>query len=63
MIEQHVQVECSFSQLMVRWVIIKKYAYLKSEILSSVIYACFILQNYCERNDFYVSDKKELCHK
>ena len=47
------QTECPFERLKARWAILKRKMDLKLEILPTVIYACFILHNYCEKNKLY----------
>ena len=41
-------VECAFGRLKARWSVLTKKIDLALEYLPIVIYACFVLQNYCE---------------
>ena len=43
------QIECSFGRLKARWAIFTRKIDFKLEILPTIIYACFILHNYCEK--------------
>ena len=47
------QTEYPFERLKARRAILKRKMDLKLEILPTVIYACFILHNYCEKNKLY----------
>ena len=55
------QIECSFGPLKailtsLKAILTRKMD-LKLEILPTVIYACFILHNYCEKNKLYIDEK------
>ena len=51
------QVECSFGRQKARWAILTRKIDLNLEILPTVIYACFILRSYCEKNKLYVDEE------
>ena len=51
------QVECSFERSKARWAMVTRKMELKLEILPTVIYTCFILHNYCEKNKLYVDEE------
>nr|XP_047138803.1 putative nuclease HARBI1 [Hydra vulgaris] len=42
------QIECAFGRLKARWAILKKKIDLKLENIPTVIYACFVLHNFCK---------------
>ena len=42
-------IECAFGRLKARWKILTKKMDLKFEKIPTIIYACFILHNFCER--------------
>ena len=42
------QVECAFGRLKARWGFLRRKVNLKIETILNVIYACFVLHNFCE---------------
>ena len=51
------QIECSFGRLKARWAILTRKMDQKLEILPTIIYACFILHDYCEKNKVYIDEE------
>ena len=51
------QIECLFGRLKARWAILTRKMDLKLEILPTIIYACFILHNYCEKDKVYINEE------
>ena len=51
-------IECSFGRLKARWSILTRKMDLKLESIPTVVYSCFVLHNYCEKNKIYVDE----CH-
>ena len=49
-------IECAFGRLKARWRILTKKLDLKLETIPTVIYACFILHNFCERHNSYIDE-------
>lgn len=47
-------IECAFGRLKARWSILTRKMDLKLENIPTVIYACFVLHNFCEREKSYV---------
>ena len=43
-------IECAFGRFKARWSIMTRKIDLKMETIPKVIYACFVLHNYCEKN-------------
>lgn len=50
------QVECAFGRLKARWQVLTRSMDLKLDDVPSVIYTCFILHNYCERNNICLNE-------
>ena len=50
------QVECAFGRLKARWQILTRSMDVKLEDVPSTIYTCFILHNYCERNNIFLNE-------
>ena len=48
------QIESVFGRLKARWSFLTKKVDLKLESIPTVVYACFVLHNFCERNKSYV---------
>ncbi len=44
------QIECAFGRLKARWGFLRRKVDLKFESIPTVVYSCFVLHNYCERN-------------
>ena len=51
-------IECAFGRLKARFAAIKREMYLNLGDLPAVIYACFILQNFCEENKDFVLEEQ-----
>ena len=49
-------IECAFGRLKARWQILTRKMDLKLENIPTVIHACFILHNFCEKNDVYIDE-------
>ena len=49
-------VECAFGRLEARWSILTRKMDLKLDNISTVIYACFVLHNFCEYHNKYVGE-------
>lgn len=47
-------IECAFGRLKARWAILTRKIDLKLETIPKVVYACFVLHNYCEKERVYV---------
>ena len=47
-------IECAFGRLKARWRLLNRKIDLKLEEIPTVIYACFVLHNYCEKHNVYV---------
>ena len=45
------QIECAYDRLKARWQILTKAMNFKFEDISQLIYACFVMHNYCELNN------------
>lgn len=50
-------IECSFGRLKARFACLKRAMDINIDDLPLVIYACFVLNNYCELNNEYVHDE------
>ena len=50
------QIECAFGRLKARWAILTTKMDYKLEALPTVIYACFVLHNYCEKHNVNVDE-------
>ena len=48
--------ECAFGQLKARWEILSKRVDLKLEQVPVIVYACFVLHNFCEINGINIDD-------
>ena len=42
------QIKCAFGRLKARWSILTRKIYCNTEMVPTVIYACFVLHNFCE---------------
>eukprot|EP00794_Sanderia_malayensis_P020819 gene20819-biopygen15353 len=49
-------IQCAYGRLKARWSILTRKVDLKLESIPIVIYACFVLHNYCERNNTYIDE-------
>lgn len=54
-------IECAFGRLKARWSVLTKKVDLKIESVPVVVYACFVLHNYCEMNKSYVDEDLLRC--
>ena len=50
-------IECAFGRLKARWSILTRKIDLKIESVPTVIYACFVLHNFCESHNTYLDEK------
>jgi len=50
------QIECGFGRLKARWSILTAKMDFKLEALSTIIYACFVLHNYCEKHNVNIDE-------
>jgi hypothetical protein len=57
------QVECAFGRLKARWGFLSRKVDLKFESIPTVVYSCFILHNYCERNKDCGLDEEAVQHQ
>lgn len=51
-------IECAFGRLKARWGALKRAMDINLDDLPAVIYACFILHNFCEENKEAVSEER-----
>ncbi len=49
-------IECAFGRLKARWSILTRKMDLKIETIPIVVYACFVLHNFCEKNNTYIDE-------
>jgi hypothetical protein len=49
-------IECAFGRLKARWSILTRKMDLKIENIPMVIYACFVLHNFCEKKNSYIDE-------
>ena len=49
-------IECAFGRLKARWAILNRKMDLKIESIPMVIYACFVLHNFCEKKKSYIDE-------
>ena len=49
-------IECAFGRLKARWSIPTRKMDLKLESIPVVVYACFILHNFCEKNNSFLDE-------
>ena len=49
-------IECAFGRHKARWAILTRKVDLKLEAIPTVIYACFVLHNICEKANSYIDD-------
>ncbi len=54
------QIECAFGRLKARWGFLRRKVDLKFESIPTVVYSCFVLHNYCERNKDCGLDEDEV---
>lgn len=50
-------IECAFGRLKARWSILTRKMDLKIESIPVVVYACFVLHNFCEKNNSYIDEE------
>ena len=51
-------IECAFGRLKARWSILTRKMDMKLEKIPTIIYACFVLHNYCEHHKSYVDNEQ-----
>ena len=51
-------IECAFGRLKARWQVLAKKMDFKLEKIPTVIYACFALHNFCERQSIYINEEQ-----
>ena len=56
----HNPIQCAFGRLKVRWQVLTKKMDFKLAKLPTLIYACFVLHNCCERHSVYINEEQEL---
>ena len=49
-------IECAFWRLKARWAVLTKKIDVKLEKVPMVVYACFVLHNYCEQYSSYINE-------
>ena len=49
-------IECAFGRLKARWSILTRKMDLKIEAIPIVVYACFVLHNFCEKKNSYIDE-------
>ena len=54
-------IECAFGRLKARWAILTRKMDLKLETIPKVVYACFVLHNYCEKHNAHVDQDAVTC--
>jgi hypothetical protein len=54
------QIECAFGRLKARWGFLRKIVDIKIETVPIVIYTCFVLHNFCEKNKTYDLNEEEV---
>nr|XP_047141418.1 uncharacterized protein LOC124816319 [Hydra vulgaris] len=54
------QIECAFGRLKARWGFLRKIIDIKIETVPIVIYTCFVLHNFCEKNKTYDLNEEEV---
>ena len=47
-------IECAFGRLKARWAILTRKIDFKLETIPKLVYACFVLHNFCEKNNVTV---------
>ena len=51
-------IECTFGRLKARWSILTRKMNMKLEKVPTIVYACFVLHNYCELKSCYVDSEQ-----
>ena len=54
-------IECAFGQLKARWDKLNTKMDIKLDLVPTIIYAFFVLHNYCEKNNMYVDENLVEC--
>ena len=50
-------IECAFGRLKARWAVLTRKVDLHLKIVPTVIYACFVLHNFCEKSKTYIDEE------
>ena len=51
-------IECAFGRLKGRWHVLTKKMDYKLEMIPTIICACFVLHNFCERHSVYINEEQ-----
>ena len=54
-------IECAFGRLKARWAILNTKMDIKLDLVPTIIYVCFVLHNYCEKNNMYIDEDLVEC--
>ena len=55
-------IECAFGQPKARWQVLTQKMDFKLEKIPTIIYACFVLQNFCERHNAFINEEQVKTH-
>ena len=51
------QIECAFRRLKARWSILTRKIDFKLERIPTIVHACFVLHNFCEKENIYIGEE------